>query len=116
MSKEPASVINLLLELAIAGIRIEGDREEQWVSAPFANVFIVVCSVGHRDIMMPAQEAGERVSNSRNAFVPTKNGGIAANAPRAKVFVDFSVMDSMAQQRAHNGSKRDWQRRIDGGG
>jgi hypothetical protein len=64
MSKEPAPVVNLFLEFAIAGIGIASDREKQRMAAPFANVFIVVCSMGNRDIMMPTQETGERVSNS----------------------------------------------------
>ena len=53
MSKEPATVVNLLLEFAIAEIRIAGDREKQRMPAPFANIFIVVCSMGNRYIMMP---------------------------------------------------------------
>jgi hypothetical protein len=54
MSKEPAPVVNFLLEFAIAGIRIAGDREKQRMSAAFTNVFIVGGPAGHLDIMVPA--------------------------------------------------------------
>ena len=53
MAKEPAAVINLLLEFAIGRIRVAGCREEQRMTAPLANVFIVGRSAVHCDIMMP---------------------------------------------------------------
>lgn len=54
MSKEPAEVVNLFLEVAIGRIRVVRYREEQRVSAPLADVFIVGRPAVHGDVVMPA--------------------------------------------------------------
>ena len=64
MAKEPADVINFLPEFIMAGIRVAGYLEKQRVSTPFADVLIVGCAPGHRHVVMPAEKAGKRVSNS----------------------------------------------------
>jgi hypothetical protein len=54
MAKEPAAIVNLLLEFAVGRIGVAVYREEQRMSTPLANIFIVGCSACYCDIMMPA--------------------------------------------------------------
>jgi hypothetical protein len=64
MAKEPAEVINSFIESLMAGIRVAGQFEKERVSAFFAYVLVVDCTAGDRDIVMPAEKAGERMSNT----------------------------------------------------
>ena len=100
MPKEPAPVVNFLLEFIIPGIRVAGQLEKQRVSTSFADVFIMGGPLGKRDVMMPSEKAGQRVGNSGNAVAPFKNGGATASATRVRVSGDSGVVDFMAEERA----------------
>jgi hypothetical protein len=100
VAKEPAPIVNFLLESIIPGIRVAGQLEKQRVSTSFTDVFIMARALGNRDVMMPAEKAGKRVGNSGNAVAPFKNGGATASATRVRVSGDSGVVDFMAEERA----------------
>lgn len=100
VAKEPAEVVDSLPEFVMTGIGVAGQLEKQRVSASLADVFIVSCAAGNDDVLMPAEKAGQRMSNSRNAAAPIKNYYPTASAMRGRLVIDCRVVDFMAQERA----------------
>ena len=100
MAKEPAGVVNSFFEFVTAAIWVAGKLEKQRVSTSFADVLIMGCASGNRDVVMPAEKTGQRMSNAGNGVALIKNCGTAAIATRASVFGDSRVVDFMAKERA----------------
>src|SRR5437867_4964458 len=69
---------------------------------------MVSCAHANRYVVVPAEEAGQRMGNARNREAPIENRGATTSARSEIVFGDSCVVDFVAQERATDGSKRGW--------
>lgn len=61
MAKDSACIVDSFLEFAEAGVRVASYLEQQRMSAFFADVLMVVCACGNRDVLMLAEKTGQRM-------------------------------------------------------
>ena len=65
VSKEVATVTNLLIETGATSVWVVGKGEKQRVAAPDTDVFTMIIPVTRVDIGMTEQETGHVVTNTR---------------------------------------------------
>ena len=99
MTEDTTAIVNSLIEFVTPRIRIPVNFEQQRVSTPFADVFVVCGTRTDRDVMMTPEKTCQRMGDSRN-FVPAKDDSVTTNALRVTVPGDGGVINLMAQQSA----------------
>lgn len=62
MTQESTSIANPFPESVPTSIGVAENIEEEWVSAPIANILVVGVAPGNADVMMSAQETGQGMS------------------------------------------------------
>ena len=70
------------------------------MAAFFTDVLIVFCTLPKSDVVMPAEKARKRMSDSGHLGTLIKNSCTASSARRAGVPGDSRVIDFVAQERA----------------
>lgn len=98
MAEQSASIANSFPESAPASISVAENVEEQWVPAPVADILVVGMAPGNTDVVMPAQEARERMRNTGDGVAPIKNRITTANARRRSISGDARVVDAMTKE------------------
>jgi len=63
MTKESACIVDSFFEFAEAGVRVMRNLKQQRMSAFFADVLMVVCPCGNRDVLMLAEKTGQRMGD-----------------------------------------------------
>ena len=64
MAQQAADVVDFLLELVVAGMRVGAQLEKQRVAASLTDILIVFRTLPTDDIVVPAEKAGKRMSKS----------------------------------------------------
>jgi len=98
MTQEPADVVDFLFEFVVAGIRVGTEFEKQRVAASFTDVLIVLCTPPTDDVVVPAEKARKRMSDSGGRWALIKNCCTASNAGRAGFPGNSRVIDLVAQE------------------
>ncbi len=70
------------------------------MAAFFTDVLIVFCTFPDSDVVVRAEKAGERMSDSGDLRTLIKNCGTASSARRAGFLGNSRVIDFVAQERA----------------
>ena len=103
MAQQAADVADFLFEFVVAGIRVGTELEKQRVAASFTDILIVFCTLPTKDIVVPAEKAGKRMSDAGDRWALIKNCCTASNAGRAGFPGNSRVIDFVAQERAFGG-------------
>jgi hypothetical protein len=98
MTQNPAAITNSFPEFATAYIGVVENLEEKRVSTPFADILVVGIAPGNADIVMPSQEAGQRMRNPGDRAALIKNRIATADAKCASFTGDFRVVNLMTKE------------------
>ena len=78
------------------------------MAAFFTDVLIVFCALSKGDVVVPAEKARQRMSDSGDPGTQIKNCCTASSARRAGSPGNLRVIDFVAQERAAGGKPHDW--------